>query len=181
MPVHLKQLCREAYCSAPPIPTSSLHPPRLTRETELCRSRAPLQTELFVKREVSSIESVKFEAEEFKPDVKPFSIPFDPRQRDDLLQVGIAALTILTSSSSSYVDEGPSTSPGPSCFAEPWGLRGQRLSHVPEGDLGPADPARRRGRPKGSKYRPRVAFKIVTLPERQKLKAEERLAKMASK
>ena len=114
MPVHLKQLCREAYCSAPPIPTSSLHPPRLTRETELCRSRAPLQTELFVKREVSSIESVEFQVEEFKPDVKLFGNPFDPRQRDNLLQASLAPLAIRPSSSSLSVDEGPPGAPGPS-------------------------------------------------------------------
>ena len=116
-----------------------------------------------------------------KPEVKP-RIPFDPQQRDDPLQAGIMALTIWPFSSSSSVDEGLSTAPGPSRFAEPWSLRGQRLSHVPEEDLGPADPPRCKGRPKGSKSRPRVAFEIITLPERQeKLKAEERLAKMASK
>ena len=108
-------------------------------------------------------------------------IPFDPRQRDDPLQARIAALAISLSSSSS-IAEGPSTAPGPFRYAEPWGLRGQRLSHVPEGDLGPADLPRRRGRPKGSKSRPRVAFEIATLPERQeKLRAGERLVKMASK
>ena len=120
---------------------------------------------------MSSIESVEFEEfEEFKPDVKLFGIPFKPRQRDDPLQVSLVALAIHPSSLSSSVDEGPPGAPGPSRFAEPWGLRGQRLSHVPEGC------------PKGSKSRPRVAFEIVTLPERQeKLKAEERLAKMLCK
>ena len=97
MPVHLKQLSREAYCSAPLIPSSSssLRPPRLTREAELRRPRAPLQTDYYVKREISSIESVEdapdgeWKVEEFKPQIsfeeKP-QIPFDPRQRDDPLQ-----------------------------------------------------------------------------------------------
>ena len=80
-----------------------------------------------MKAEVSSIESV-----EFFEDVKPPVIPLDPRQREDPLQVGLAALAIRPSSSSSSIDEGPSTAPGPSRYAEPWGLRGQRLSHVPK-------------------------------------------------
>ena len=85
---------------------------------------------------------------------------------------------MIRPSSSSSVDEGPSTSQATICYAEAWGLRGQR----PEGDLGPADPPRKRGRPKGLKLRPRVAFEIATLPERQeKIQAEERLAKMSSR
>ena len=139
-----------------------------------------------MKAQISSIESVEFvEEEEEEEDVKPdlkFGIPFDPRQRDNLLQASLAALAIRPSSSSSSVNEGTSAAPGPSRFPEPSGLRGQSLGHIPEGDLGPADPPRRRGRPKGSKTRPRVAFGLATLPERQeKLKAEERLAKMSSK
>ena len=51
------------------------------------------------------------------------------------------------------------------------------MCHVPDGDLGPADPPRRRGRPKGFKSRPRVTLTAEVLPERQeKVKAEERLA-----
>ena len=56
------------------------------------------------------------------------------------------------------------------------------LCRIPEGDLGPADPPRKRGMPKGSKTRPRVAFNLQTLLERaEKLKAEERLAGMTSR
>ena len=68
MPVHLSKFSREAYCSAPPLPSSSIRPPRLTRESEPRRPRAPLWTPE-VKAEISSIESVDFKANEF--DVKP--------------------------------------------------------------------------------------------------------------
>ena len=170
MPIQLKQLSREAYCSAPPIPSSSLCPPRLTREREQCRPHAPLrkpQAEFFVKGEVSS-ESV--EDVECKSDVKfEPRIPFDPRQRSDQLQAGLAALAIRPSSSASSADEKTPTAPGPSRYAKPWGICGEQLCHVPVG-------------PKGSKSRSRVAFTVATLPERpEKLKVEERLAKMASK
>ena len=160
MPVQLKQMSREAYCSAPSI-ASTLRPPRLTRDIECRRPRAPLCKPHFeVKAEISSIESYEDVPEE-KPDVNP-AIPFDPRQRGPPLQAGIAALAIRPSSSSSSINEEPSAAPGPPRYAEAWGLRGQRLSHVPEGDLGPADPPRRRGRPRGSKSRQRVPFEIAT-------------------
>ena len=56
------------------------------------------------------------------------------------------------------------------------------MCHVPDPNLGPADPPRHRGRPKGSKSRPRVEFVSATLPEKgEKLRAEARLAKIASK
>ena len=56
------------------------------------------------------------------------------------------------------------------------------LCRIPEGNLGPADPPRKRGRPKGSKTRHRVAFNLKTLPERaEKVKAEVRLAGRTSK
>ena len=61
MQKHLKQLSREAYCSAPPVPSSSLRPLRLTREIEASRPRAPIDIECKV--EISSIESVEFVAE----------------------------------------------------------------------------------------------------------------------
>ena len=48
-----------------------------------------------VKAEISSIESVEFEPEDFKPDVKPYEIPFDPGQRDEPLQARLAALAIV--------------------------------------------------------------------------------------
>ena len=118
---------------------------------------------------------------EVKADVKP-EIPLDPRQIGDPLQVGTTALAIRPSSSlTSSVDEGAAAASGPS-HPEPWGLRWQSNGHNPQGDLGPADSPRKRGRPKGSKLRPRVAFATDTLPERQeKLQAKERLAKMLSR
>ena len=73
MPVYLKQLSREAYCSAPPLPSSNIRPPRLTQFLE-------------VKAEISSIESVEFgvealdKIEDIKPEVK---IRLDPRKVGD--------------------------------------------------------------------------------------------------
>ena len=133
---------------------------------------------------MSSIESVEFVAEEIvnvKPEVD-LKIELDPRQ----LRAGIAALAIRpppsSTSSSSSMGEPAAAAPGPSGHGEPWGIRPQSHGRIPEGDLGPADPPRRRGRPKGSKTRPRVAFNLDTLPERQeKIRAEERLAGMSSK
>ena len=174
MPNRLKQLDRDAYCSAPPLSTSSLHPPRLSRETEARRPRAPI---VETQREItSSIESAEFiQDEDF--DVKPqVKIEVDPRQ----LRAGIAALAIRpppSSPSSSTSGKAAAAAPGPSQL----GVRSSALCRIPEGDLGPTDPPRRRGRPKGSKTRPRVAFNLDTLPElAEKLKAEERLAGMTS-
>ena len=57
MPNILKQLDRDAYCSVPPLSTSTLRPPRISREVEARRPRAPL---IKVKREVeSSIKSAE--------------------------------------------------------------------------------------------------------------------------
>ena len=89
MPKNFRQLDRDAYCSAPPLSTSSLSPPRLTRKAEVRRPRAPIIT---VNQEVtSSIESVEFVVDEdFDVDLKPIKIELDPRQ----LRAGIAALAI---------------------------------------------------------------------------------------
>ena len=62
MPKNIRQLDRDAYCSALPRSTSSLRPPRLTSEAEVRRPRAPIIT---VKREVtSSIKSAEFIVDE---------------------------------------------------------------------------------------------------------------------
>ena len=177
MPKFLKQLDRDAYCSAPTLFTSSLRPPRISHKAEARRPRAPLYE---VKREIeSSIESAEFVVDEdFDVDVKhPVKLELDPCQ----LRAGIAALVIRpppSSASSSTSGEAAAAAPGPSR----WGVRSQAPNRIPEGDLGPADPPRRRGRPKGSQTRPRVAFNVDTLPERaKKIKAEQRLARMSSK
>ena len=183
MPNTLQQICREAYCSSPPLTSTSLRPPRLTPETEAGRPRAPLRTPVAdVKAEISLIESMEFFADKVDDvkDVKP-RIEFDPRQIGDPLQVRIAALAIRAPLSSSSAEGGAAAAPGPSGHQEPQGLRWQSNGRIPQGHLGPADPPRKRGQPKGSKSRPRVAFSVDTLPERQeKLRAAERLAKMAS-
>ena len=175
MPKILKQLDREAYYSAPPLSTSNLRPPRILRDVEVRRPRAPL---IEVKRELtSSIESAEFivdEEFELKP---PIKIEIDPRQ----LRAGIPALAIRpppSAASLSASSEAAAAAPGPSN----WGVRGAALSRVPGGELGLADPPRQRGRPKGSKTRPRVAYNLDTLPERPaKIKAKERLAGMSSR
>ena len=153
MPRYLKQLSREAYCSVPPLPLSTIRPPRLTRESEAGRPRAPLDAPFGeLKAEISLIESVEFVADkfDFKPEVK---IPVDPRQFDGLLRVGLAALAKRPppSSSSSSAGKGPAAAASPSRFQEPWGIRHQNQGRIPKGDLGPADPPRKRGRPIGLK------------------------------
>ena len=130
MPNSLKQLSRDAYCSAPPL-TPSIRPPRLTRESEVRRPRAP---PIVVKREVtSSIELAKFVLDEDFDVVneKPIKIEPDPRQ----LCAGVAALTIRPppSAASSSSGEG-AAAPGPSG----WGVRGVALGQIPGGELGPA-------------------------------------------
>ena len=159
-------LLRDAYCSVPPI-ESSFRPPPLSRETEAVRPRAPLRQ---IKREVreseaSSVEFVLDEAD--NADVKvqavkveaPIKVEKDPRQ----LCVRLAAVSLRqpvpASSNSSSEDVA-----GPSGTA----YRMQALRRIPSGLLGPADPPRGRGRPKGSKSRPRVplTFDLSAPPER---------------
>ena len=144
-------------------------PPVMRRQSEA--PRAPI---VKVKREVaegsSSIESAEFVLDhEF--DVKPPQVELDPRQ----LGRGIAALASAPPpASESSSASGDAGAPGPSN----WGIRSAPLNRIPEGYLGPADPPQRRGRP-GSKTRLRVAFSLVTLPERkEKIEAEKRLAQM---
>ena len=170
-----KQLERDAYCSAPPLFTMTLRPPRISREAEARRPRAPL---IIVKREIESsdIESVEFVVNDNEEDVKPpVKIEVDPRQ----LRAGIATLSIRPPPSSASTSSGKAAAavPGPSR----WGHRTEALCRIPDKSLGPADPPRGRGRPKGSKSRPRIEFGLATLPERAaKLKAEENLAGMSS-
>ena len=112
------------------------------------------------------------------PDIKPV-IPLNLCQLDNPLQLQVAALKIEPSSS--VKDNKPQPALGPSRFAEQRGIRGAHLCHTPDRDLGPADPPRRRGRPKGSKSRPRipVTFGLLTPPERAvSIKVRERLTRM---
>ena len=95
------------------------------------------------------------------------------------MRAGIAALAIRPppSEASSGSGDPAAAAPGPSN----WGVRTQALCRVPGGGLGPADSPRKRGRPKGSKTRPRVAFNLKTLPERkEKDGAKGKLAEMSS-
>ena len=138
----------------------------------LLRPRAPIYAPIDCKAEISSLESVEFVADEdydLKPDVK---VKLDPRMRP-----GIAALGIRPppSEASSGSGEHASAAPGPSNY------RTAALCRVSGGELGPADPPRKLGRPKGSKTRPRVAFNLKTLTERkEKVRAEGKLAEMST-
>ena len=141
-----------SYCSAPPLATSSriLLPPRPTRAEEARRPHAPLRA---VKAEVreSEAESVEFvfedEEEEKAEDVKP-KIELDPRQ----LSARVAAISIRQPSSAASASSGEERDGS---------FRTQPPCRVPPSQLGPADPPRRPGRPKGSKSRPR----IVPIPD----------------
>ena len=102
---------------------------------------------------------------------QPVKVEQDPRQ----ICFGIAAISIRqpASAASSSSEEAP----GPSGTA----YRTQALRRVPSSQLGPADPPRGRGRPKGSKSRPRIplTFGLSVPPERAaSVKARESLAKM---
>ena len=153
----------ESYCSAPPLRTSShlLLPPRISRAQEARRPHAPIRE---VKREVDESEPDSAEygigasdVIDVKPDVKP-KIAMDHRQ----LTVRVAAIAIR-----------PATSPASSPEAQSPSYRTQALCNVPSARLGPADPPRRPGRPKGSKSRPRIAAVATstTPPVREAAKA----------
>ena len=109
-----------------------------------------------------------FEIDE-KPQVK---VELDPRQ----LRANIAALSLRPPPSSASTSSGEgAAAPGPS----EWTHRTAALCRIPSQSLGPADPPRGRGRPKGSKSWPRIAFGLSTLPERvAKVKAEASLEVM---
>ena len=107
-----KQLEWDAYCSAPPLKTLTLRPPRISRDAEARRPRAPLRP---VKREVysSEVESVKFIVNDNDEDVKPAAtvkIEVDPRQ----LRVGLAANSLRPPPSSAWTSS--EEAPGPSRY-----------------------------------------------------------------
>ena len=152
---------RESNCSAPPI-ASSLRPPRLSRAEEALRPRAPL---IVVKAEVrdSETSSVEFVVDEEDCE-RPIKVERPIKIKPDLRQLTacIAAIAIrqptLAASTSSEEAQGPRE---PDYCTQP-------LSRVPSGQLGPADPPRGRGRPKGSKSRTRipVVYGLPVPPER---------------
>ena len=167
-----KQLERDAYCSAPPLSTSTLQPPRLSRDVEARRPRAPLIT---VKREIESseIESVEFVVDDdFEVDAKPqVKVELDPHQ----LRADIAALSLRPPPSSASTWSGEGGAPSK------WAHRTAALCRIPSQSLGSADPPRGRGQPRGSKSWPRIVFGLSTLPERAaELKAEVSVAEMTS-
>ena len=151
-----KQLEWAAYCSAPPLKTLTLRPPQISRDAEALCPRAPLRP---VKREVNrslEVEGVELvvdeDNEKFEPVAQPVKIEEDPRQ----LRVGLAAISLRpppSSASTSSEEAGPSR-------------RTAALCQIPGNTLGPAEQPRGRGRPKGSKSRPRICFGLSTPPER---------------
>ena len=104
MPKELRQLRRDAYCSAPPLPTS-LRPPGLSRDIETKSLRAPI---IECKREVtSSIKSAVYVIDE-DFEIKPVIKTEEPQR----LRAGLAALAIrqppsTASSSTSGKAAGP--------------------------------------------------------------------------
>ena len=168
MPMSSKLVLRNAYCSAPPL-TSSLRPPRLSRAEEAPRPR---------ESEADSVEFVVDEEIEWPVQCeqpvkceRPYKIKLDPRQ----LTARIAAIAIRQPASSASTSS--EEAPGPSSHAH----RTQALCCVPPSQLGPADPPRGKGRPKGSKSRPRIpiTFGRSTLPERAaSVRARESIAEM---
>ena len=92
-----KQLTQDAYCSAPPLSTTTLRPPLLSCDVKARRPRAPLTV---MKREIESseTESVEFVVDEkFEIDVMPqVGVELDPRQ----LRAEVAALSLWPTPSS---------------------------------------------------------------------------------
>ena len=80
--------------------------------------------------------------EEDKPEIEP-----GPRQ----LVARVAAITIRQPESAASTSSEEAQVPSTSFY------RTQPLCRVPSAELGPADPPRRPGRPKGSKSWPRIA------------------------
>ena len=165
-------MLRNSHCSAPPL--QSTFRPCLSREAEaVLRPRAPLRPTKKEVRESEASSSVEFvinDAEDIKVKVEaPAEVTEDPRQ----LCARLAAIRVVqptpTASSASKEVAGPSGT----------AFRTQALRRIPSAQLGPAEPPRGRGRPKGSKSRPRVALTFGTsaLPERaEAAKARTKIA-----
>ena len=151
-------------------PSSHLSVPCLSRDTEAVRPRAPLRP---TKREVreSEASSVDFvlEEDDIKFKVEAPVVEQDPRQ----LCVRLAAVSIKqpapAASSSSEDVTGPSGT----------AYRMQVIRRIRSGQLGPADPPRGRGRPKGSKSRPRVPLTFGTSAPPERAAAVKARAEMA--
>ena len=145
-----------SYCSAPPLTTSShiLLPPRLTRAEEARRPRALLRA---IKAEVRESEkvSVQFVVDEDDDKKTEIQIKIEPDPRQ--LVARVATITIRQPGSAASTSSEEAQVPSTSSY------RTQSLCRVPSGQLGPADPPRRPGRPKGSKSQPRIAA-IHNLP-----------------
>ena len=168
-------MLRDSHCSAPPL-QSTFRPPRLSREAEaVLPPRAPLRPTKKEVRESETSSSVEFfidDAEDVKVKVEAsVEVTEDPRQLCARLAAIRVAQPAPTASSSSKEVAGPSGT----------AYRTQALRRIPSAQLGPAEPPRGRGRPKGSKSRPRVALTFVTSAPPDRVAAAEARSKMAPK
>ena len=89
---------------------------------------------------------------------QPIKVEADPRQ----ITLGLAAIAIRPANSAASTSSEEAAGPSHTAYLT------EALCRIPSGQLGPADPPRGRGRPKGSKSRPRIpiTFGISTPPER---------------
>ena len=163
---------RDSHCSAPPL-QSSFCPPRLSREAEaVLWPRAPLRpTKQEVREsEASSVEYCIDETDDVKVKVEaPIEVVQDSRQ----MCVKLATVRIK--------QPAPTASSSAEEFAEPSGTayHTQALRRIPSCQLGTADPPRGRGRPKGSKSRPRVSLTFGTSAPPEQAAAAKARAEMA--
>ena len=163
-------LC-ESNCSAPPL-LSSFRPPCLSREAEaVLRPRAPLRP---TKREVRESEAslAEFVLDDADAKVKveaPVIVAQDPCQ----LCVRLAAVRIEPPAPSASSSSEDITGPSGTAY------RMQVIRRIRSGQLGPADPPRGRGRPKGSKSRPRVPLTFGTSAPPERAAAVQARAEMA--
>ena len=92
MPMPKQLQLRDAYCSAPPLRTSTLRPPRLSRDEESRRPRAPLRPVKREVRESSEVDSVKYFIDDSDAEVKPAVRPV--KEEAGGIRVGLAAISL---------------------------------------------------------------------------------------
>ena len=145
----------DSFCSAPPL----ILPPRASRAQETRRPRNPIWEGKREARE-SEYGISQADAIDVKPEVEAKQeLALDPRQ----LTVRVAAVAIRPAGALTASSPEAQRHPLPSFRARMADVAirpappPQDPFHVPAAGLGPGDPPRRPGRPKGSKSRPRIA------------------------
>ena len=169
-----KLTLRDSHCSAPPL-QSTFHPPRLSRDAEaVLRPRTPLRPTKQEVRESETTSSVEFglDTDDVKVKVEePIEVAEDP----GLLCAGLAAVQIARPAPTASAPFEEVAGPSGTAY------RTQALRRIPSAQLGPADPPRGRGRPKGLKNRPRVALTFGTSAPPERAAAAKAMAKMTLK